>query len=177
MAGARGSGYDSAMARVPYAEPAAGILDLNLFRALSNQPQVARGVSELGGRLLFRGTLPAGLRELVILRVAGSRGCAYELLHHRRIGAQCGLTPARIEAAVGGGEGLTEAELAALDLATAVDAGGASDAEWNRAAAHFGPDQLVELTVLGAFYGMLARVITTFELEPDGEARAPAARG
>ncbi|QXQ05151.1 carboxymuconolactone decarboxylase family protein [Sphingosinicellaceae bacterium] len=58
----------------------------NIFKTLANHPALARGFLRWGNQVLFRSTLPAREREIVILRVGWLCRATYEWHHHVTIG-------------------------------------------------------------------------------------------
>ena len=58
------------------------VAELNVFRVLMNQPEVARWLRDLIMGLLWRSTFDARLRELIIMRLGWSTGSAYEWTQH-----------------------------------------------------------------------------------------------
>ena len=160
------------MARVPDAAPPEDSQEafgqLNIFKALSNSPQVLKGFGDLGGRLLFRGQLPPRTRELVILRVGAMLGSDYEWGQHVVMGRAAGLSDDEIRAIRDGSiGGLSPSEVAAVRYAEAVEERRVDDALWDAAASHFGPAEMVELTVLAAFYGLVSRTLLALGVELD----------
>ena len=64
----------------------------NIFATMAHNTRVFRHWSKLGGTLLFRGTVPAREREIVILRVGWNAQSVYEFGQHTVIGRNVGLT-------------------------------------------------------------------------------------
>ncbi|KAL7010237.1 hypothetical protein EMMF5_000257 [Cystobasidiomycetes sp. EMM_F5] len=60
--------------------------------ALLNAPEIANGWNTLLGAVRNRNSLPADVRELIILRVAARNAAAYEWIHHEHVGRDAGLT-------------------------------------------------------------------------------------
>ena len=58
----------------------------HLFLTMGRRPALFRGWLRFAARLTPRGRLPRRETELVILRVAHLRDCAYEFEHHVRLG-------------------------------------------------------------------------------------------
>ena len=58
---------------------------LSVFRVLLRQPQVASALHEMLNTLLWKGTLPPRLRELIILRLGWATGSVYEWTQHWRV--------------------------------------------------------------------------------------------
>src|ERR671918_1319253 len=63
----------------------------NLFRTLGRHRGLFRAWLMFAGRLMPGGKLPRRETELVILRVAHLRSCAYEFEHHVRLGRRAGV--------------------------------------------------------------------------------------
>ena len=64
------------------------LAELNIFRSLLHQPQLAKVVSDLLLTLIFRGRLDDRLRELVIMRLGWATDSVYEWTQHWRIARQ-----------------------------------------------------------------------------------------
>src|SRR6476619_4845870 len=67
-----------------------------LFLTMGRHRRLFRGWLRFAGRLMPGGKLPRRETELVILRVAHLRGCAYEFDHHVHLGARAGITAADV---------------------------------------------------------------------------------
>lgn len=72
------------------------------FHALLRSPELADRVRSLGDYIRFQNSLPAKVRELVILMVARFWSAQYELHAHRRHARTAGLDPATADAIVQG---------------------------------------------------------------------------
>ena len=158
------------MARVPDAVPQveAALGDLNIFKALANSPQVLKGFNNLGRRLLFRGALPARTRELVVLRIGAMLGSDYEWGQHVLMGRAAGLSDDEIRAIREGRvDGLSESEAAAVRYGEAVEERRVDDALWEQTAKHFSAGEMVELTVLAGYYGLVSRALLALGVELD----------
>jgi AhpD family alkylhydroperoxidase len=143
----------------------------NLYRALANHPPIIAAWTEFANTLRHGARTPRALRELVILRTAQLSRSDYEWAHHVRMAAKAGVREAQL-AALGAwrSSGQFDArEKAALALADAVTEGRLGDELYREAMQHFDAQEFVELTVIGAFYAMVARVLDALgvELEPD----------
>ena len=145
-----------------------------LFTIMGRHRGLLRGWLFFAGRLMPGGKLPRRDTELVILRVAHLRDCAYEHHHHVRLGKRAGLTGAdlaRVEEGPGA-PGWTPREEAIL---TAVDelhaTGDLGDATWQRLQGFLSERDLIELVLLAGHYEMLATFIGTLRIAPDGPAR------
>jgi len=71
----------------------------NIFRTLAHAPEAYRSFMRWGGYILSdKNSLAPREREIVILRAGFNWKSGYEWAQHVRIGKQCGLTDAEIEA-------------------------------------------------------------------------------
>jgi AhpD family alkylhydroperoxidase len=143
----------------------------NLFLTLGRQRRLFWGWLRFAGRLMPGGKLPRRETELVILRVAHLRGCAYEFEHHVRLGRRAGVRDEDVARVVAGPSdgGWSERErtlLAAVDeLHRDADL---SDATWAALRRHLDEPRLIELCLLVGHYEMLATTLLTLRVRPDG---------
>jgi 4-carboxymuconolactone decarboxylase len=146
-----------------------------MYRSLLNNPELTRYVSDLGTFLRFgSGSLPAALRELLILWVASQLGAAYEWVKHEPVARQAGLSPAVIEAVrlQQPPPGLDDLQQAALSAAQCVLQRRSIPAPvQEQLASALGLPGVVELVILCGFYQMIAGVIFAFDVAlPEGAA-------
>ncbi|SHF83097.1 carboxymuconolactone decarboxylase family protein [Geodermatophilus nigrescens] len=154
-----------------------------LDRLLLHSPPVAEGWNALLGALRGGSTLPADLRELVVLRVAVLTGAEFEWTAHEPIGRRAGLTDRHLRrlraaeptadpaAEPADGPVWTPAQAAVLAFtdasARAVDV---PDAVFAAVREHLDDRQVVELTVLVGGYCMVSRFLVAMRVPPsDGE--------
>ncbi len=140
----------------------------NLYRALPNHPASAALLVDTVKAISSQGKLHVRLRELVILRVAGHCKSGYEIHHHKRIGAQAGLSEADIAAALreGSEAGLSGFEQAAMQFTDAVVVNvKAPEPLFRQMQAELGNEKTVELVHLIGLYMMVARFLENFEVE------------
>jgi AhpD family alkylhydroperoxidase len=142
----------------------------NLFTTLGRHGGLFWGWLMFAGRLMPGGKLPRRETELVILRVAHLRGCAYEFDHHVRLGRRAGVGVDDVARVIEGpaAEGWGERERAIL---TAVDElherRDIGDEQWAELSRHLSPKLMIELTMLVGHYEMLATTIQTLRIETD----------
>ncbi|HVU01514.1 MAG TPA: carboxymuconolactone decarboxylase family protein [Polyangiaceae bacterium] len=149
---------------------AAGTREAHLFTALGRQRRLFRAWLRFAGRLMPGGTLSRRKSEMVILRVAHLRACAYELDHHRRLAKRAGLRENDVERifAGPGATGWSDEErvlLAAVDAL--VEQKDLDDVLWARLRTHYAEPELVELCLLVGHYEMLATTITALRVQRD----------
>ncbi len=172
------------MARIPYPDPTqspervrealAGLPQLNIFRMLAHAETALRPFLRFGGAILTELQLDPKLRELAILQVAAQAGARYEWVQHTAIARHLGVTDEQI-AAVQQGEltaaSLNETERAVVQFAAEVLEGPrVSDPTFAAVSERLSSREIVELLLTVGEYLMLARVMTTLELEIDDAA-------
>jgi 4-carboxymuconolactone decarboxylase len=148
-----------------------------MYRSLLNHPDLARRVSDLGTFLRFgAATLPAAVRELVILWLARQVGAAYEWVKHEPPGRAAGLSDTVIAALRAGTEppGLDETQQGALVVARCVVESRSIPPDLQeKLIGLVGTEGLIELVVLVGFYRMIAGVIFAFDVPLPESATAP----
>ncbi|AJE81203.1 carboxymuconolactone decarboxylase [Streptomyces albus] len=141
-----------------------------LFLVLGRHRRLFWGWLRFAGRLMPGGRLPRRESELVILRTAHLRDCAYEFTHHVRLGRRAGLGREDIRRIQEGpdapGWGPRErALLATVDQLE--DKRDLDEAAWKRLREHLDEPATIEFLLLVGHYQMLATTIGTLRLEPD----------
>jgi alkylhydroperoxidase family enzyme len=142
---------------------------LNVARMIANASDaVFQNFSRLGNSLMTRGKLDGKLREIAILRNARVCQSLYEYTQHVPIAKSTGLSDEQI-AAIDNWEGarcFNEVELLVLrftdEIARNVKGDRATLAALQR---HLGPGEIVELIMAVGFWGMVARLLETTEVE------------
>ena len=147
-----------------------GLRPLGLFLVLGRHRPLFRVWLLFSARLLRGTVLTRREVELVILRVAVLRNCAYELDHHLRLGRRAGLSDReladlRVGSSVAGWSERERVLLAATEeLHHARDI---SDETWAALRTHFPERAAVELCLLAGHYELLATTITALRLPLD----------
>lgn len=144
---------------------------LHIFRTLVRHPALYRRWSSLGGQLLQRSLLAGRDRELVILRVAWRCGCAYEWGQHVAIARGVGLSADEIRRVARGpaAPGWSPDEAALLQAVDELqDQHRIGQETWTRLAARLGEQELIELVVLAGHYALLAGVLNSLGVQPEG---------
>lgn len=142
----------------------------NLFLTLGRAPGLFRGWLHFAGRMMPGGKLPRRETEMVILRVAHTRGCDYEFEHHLRLGKRAGIGPVEVERITAGpmAEGWSPRERAILAAVDELhDKQDLADATWTELRVHLSEREVVELLMLAGHYEMLATFILTLRIVPD----------
>jgi alkylhydroperoxidase family enzyme len=142
---------------------------LNVARMIANSSEaVFHNFSRLGNSLMTRGKLDKKLREIAILRNGRVCGSLYEYTQHVPIAKAAGLSEEQV-AAVDNWEPakcFNEVERLVLrftdEIARNVKG---SKATLEALQKHLGPGEIVELIMAIGFWGMVARVLETTEVE------------
>ena len=143
---------------------------LNIMRTLAHNTRVLKRFNALGGSLLFRGTLPARERELVILRVGANCKSVYEFGQHTIIGRDCGITDLEIAKVCQplSKHDWSPGDLALLKMADELCADNCvSDPTWALLAAKWSEEQLVELLIVAGFYRMVSGFLNSAGVQLD----------
>lgn len=147
-----------------------GLKPLGLFLVLGRHRPLFRSWLVFSSRLLRGKVLTRREVELVILRVAILRDCAYELDHHLRLGRRAGLGDRELDDLRTGSSApdwsdRDRALLAAVeelhhkrDLA---------DETWAALRTHFPERAAIEICMLAGHYEMLATTITALRIPVD----------
>jgi AhpD family alkylhydroperoxidase len=141
-----------------------------IFTTLGRGRGLFWGWLHFAGRLMPGGTLPRRQTELVILRVAALRECAYEFEHHSLLGKRAGVSDDDLVRVREGSSasGWSEAERLLMvtteELVTTKDL---LDATWERLQAAYGDRGALEVVLLIGHYDMLATTLMTLRLSPD----------
>ncbi|WP_149361715.1 carboxymuconolactone decarboxylase family protein [Lolliginicoccus suaedae] len=150
--------------------------DVHLFSTLGHARGLFRAWLLFSARLMPFGSLPRYEVEMLILRVAHLRGCAYELDHHERLGRRAGLSPALIARvqegpAAPGWSTRHHALLVAVDQL--VGTRDIDDDAWQALTRFLDERELIEIVMLVGQYDSLATTIRALRIPRDVR---PAAR-
>lgn len=161
------------MPRIPlgtitsYTAPGENATPPRLLLAMGHPAQVADAAAELF-RTLAQGALSARDRKLATLAIAAELRNGYEWGHHSASAARFGISAADVTAIRSGATGrLSGHDRAVADLALATERQSVTDELWQAAAKELSDEQLVQLTVLSGYYGMLARVQVALQVDQD----------
>ena len=138
-----------------------------LLLAVGHPAAIADGCLNLF-RSLVNGALSQRDRKLATLAVAAAIGNAYEWNHHTGSALTMGITQADLDAVKGGQtQQLAPHDRAIVELSQAVERQEVTDELWGQAERDLGTEQLVQLTVAVAYYGMLGRIQAALQVDQD----------
>jgi len=139
-----------------------GAPPLALFRTVARNPRVLQRM--MAGNLLDRGSIPLRARELMILRTCARCGAEYEWgVHVALFGAKAQWTEEQTRSTVRGEAAdpcWNPEDRLVIRLADELhDTSAVSDLLWQGLAAHFAPEQILELLMLAGLYHGVAYLI------------------
>src|SRR5438445_5643865 len=166
------------MARIAYSDPSKAsdrtreILDknrsANIFRMMSHSPSYFEQYCRLGGAIRHKGELDPIVRELAITRTGILCEAPYEIVAHKRIGKNVGVTDEQ-NAALENWQSAScfnEVQRAALTFTDEiVKLKKPTDATFKAIAALLTPAALIELQLSVGFYIMTSKFLETFEID------------
>ena len=149
-----------------------GIKPHDIHRAYANAPKLQRRSSALAQAIRNDATVPRADRELIILRAAQNMRGEYQYRQHVPMAISCGMTKAQIEAMPRWRDSTLFSDRQRAVLAYAdgmISPAGVTDAEFEAMKAHFSAREIVELTMIGAYYGGSAQITRALGVQPEKE--------
>jgi 4-carboxymuconolactone decarboxylase len=140
-----------------------------LYQVLLNSPPVAHGWEQMLSSIRNHNCLPAGLREMLILRVAVMNRAPYEFDAHVPHALAGGVSQATIDAlrspSLPTDAGLSPAEAVALEYADTMTRDiEVPDDLFARVSTYFQGQALVDLTATVAAYNMVSRFLVALRI-------------
>src|SRR3977135_792033 len=166
------------MARVEYSDPAkhnertrellGKNRNANIFRMMAHSPSYLEQYCRLGGAIRHKGELDPVVRELAITRTGILCEAPYEIVAHKRIGKNVGVTDEQ-NAALEDWQSATcfnEVQRAALAFTDEIiRRRRPTHATFNAIAARLTPAALIELQLSVGFYIMTSKFLETFGID------------
>ena len=142
----------------------------NIFRTLSNHPDLMRRWLVFGNHILGKSTFPARERELVILRIGYLCKAEYEWGQHVLIAREVGLSDEEIRAIKEGPGAAIWNEADAL-LLKATDElrrdAQIGEETWQGLEQYYSPQQLMDLVFTVGQYNLVSMALNSFGVQPD----------
>ena len=141
-----------------------------LYQVLLNSPPLAQGWEQLLTAIRNRSSLPADLREMVILRVAVLNRAAYEFEAHVPHALKAGFGQEKIDALRDAGAAqastvFSAQERSVLSLTDTMTRDiEVPDAIFEAVKVHFNDQQMTDLVATIAAYNMVSRFLTAFQI-------------
>ena len=166
------------MARIDYSDPAkhndrtrellGKNRNANIFRMMAHSPSHLEQYCRLGGAIRHKAELDPVVRELAITRTGMLCEAPYEVVAHKRIGKNVGVTDEQ-NAALENWQSATcfsEVQRAALAFTDEiVGLRRPSEATFKAIAAKLTPAALIELQLAVGFYIMTSKFLETFDID------------
>lgn len=136
----------------------------NLVKALANNPEMCRSITEFLIQALGPGRLDWGLKELLILKTLRSNRSYYGFGAHERLAVELGVPEGKIGDLANSlwreSPQFTEGERTLLEFVEQVarDANDVGDELWERLRGHFDHGQLLEANAVITTFMMVGRV-------------------
>jgi len=140
----------------------------NIFRMMAHSPSHLEQYCRLGGAIRHKGELDPVVRELAITRTGILCEAPYEIVAHKRIGKNVGVTDEQNAALETWREAacFNEVQRAALAFTDeVVRLRRPTDATFKAIAAWLTPAALVELQLAVGFYVMTSKFLETFDID------------
>lgn len=141
---------------------------INLFRTVGHSPKVGRDFVRLGTAILLKSKLSHKLREIMILRVATLTGSNYEWTQHVRISLLLGIEQQQIDAVPNWSDSdlFSDEERALLQFTDECTQNvRVPDEVYSNVKKYLSDQEILELTVTLGYYGMVARVLETLQVD------------
>jgi alkylhydroperoxidase family enzyme len=166
------------MARIEYSDPTKASdrtrellgknRNANIFRMMAHSPSHLEQYCRLGGAIRHKGELDPVVRELAITRTGILCEAPYEIVAHKRIGKNVGVTDEQNEALENWREAtcFDDVQRAALAFTDEiVTRRRPTDATFNAIKSKLTPGALVELQLAVGFYIMTSKFLETFDID------------
>lgn len=154
----------------PVRDRDAGGRVLNVQATLARHPKLLKRWNVFGNHVLFKSTLPARHREILILRIGWLCRSGYEWGQHVTIGRRAGLTDPDFERLRQGPDapGWDPFEAALVRAADELHRGAfVSDATWAALARRYDPKQLMDVVFTVGQYNLVAMALNSFGVQLD----------
>lgn len=143
---------------------------LHIHQVAGFAPKLLRAQAAYARSMREDASLPRDLQELLIIRVAQVNDSAYEQSVHRPIAIKCGVSAEKIDALPSWRDSALYDERERSGLAyvdQAARGGEVDDATFAAAQKCFSPQEIVELTVLVAWYVGNSRFVRALRIAPE----------
>ena len=145
---------------------------LNIHQVCGIAPKILRAQAAYATAMREEASLPRDLQELLIMRIAQVNNSDYEQSVHRSIATRCGVAPAKLDALPSWTDVslFDTRERAALAYVEQAGRGGdVDDATFAALQQSFSPQEIVEVTVLVAWYVGNSQFVRALRIAPETE--------
>jgi alkylhydroperoxidase family enzyme len=145
---------------------------LNIHQVCGIAPKLLRAQSAYAMAMREEASLPRDLQELLIMRVAQVNNSDYEQSVHRSIAIRCGVAPAKLDALPAWRDASlfdTRERAALAYVEQAARGGDVDDATFTALQQSYSSQEIVELTVLVAWYVGNSRFVRALRIATETE--------
>jgi len=142
----------------------------NIFKTLAHHPDLLRRWLVFGNHVLFKSTVPARERELIILRIGWLCEAEYEWAQHVRIGKQVKLTDDEVHRIKVGptAAGWSERDKLLLEATDELYKDSfITDATWQGLSKHYNTQQLMDIVFAVGQYNLVSMALNTLGVQLD----------
>lgn len=142
----------------------------NIFKTLSNHPDLAKRWMVFANYILGKSTLSVRDRELAILRIGYLCQAGYEWGQHVLIARQAGMSEADIQACKTGPQtsGISAQDKLIFEATDELHSDAhISDATWAGLSDHFSEQQIMDLVFTIGQYNLVCMALNSFGVQPD----------
>jgi 4-carboxymuconolactone decarboxylase len=142
----------------------------NIFKTLTNHPDLMRRWMVFANHVLFKQTLALRERELIILRIGYLCQAGYEWGQHVIIARKAGMTDDEIRSARTGPAtpGIPELDRLLMQATDELHADAfITDETWNALAAHLNTQQLMDVVFTVGQYNLVSMALNSFGVQLD----------
>jgi alkylhydroperoxidase family enzyme len=144
----------------------------NIFKTLAYHPDLLKRWLVFGNHVLFKSTIPARERELIILRIGWLCEAEYEWAQHVRIGKQAKLTDDEVHRIKIGptATGWSERDKVLLEATDELHKDAfITDATWQGLSKHYNTQELMDIVFTVGQYNLVSMALNTLgvQLDPD----------
>ena len=139
----------------------------NMFKALSNVPDLVLGIAAFLHGLMGEGALPGWYKELISTRIASLSDCEYCISAHRHLALKRGASSEQVATYDSYESGpFTEKEKAGFRYADLLHVSGhaVDDAAFAALRKHFNSQEIIELTAVAAAFEFFTRMNTALRI-------------
>lgn len=144
----------------------------NIFKTLAHHPDLLRRWLVFGNHVLFKSTVPARERELIILRIGWLCEAEYEWAQHVRIGKQVKLTDDEVHRIKVGptAAGWSERDKLLLEATDELYKDSfITDTTWQGLSKHYNTQQLMDIVFAVGQYNLVSMALNTLGVQLDPE--------
>ena len=144
--------------------------DFNIFKTLTNHPDLMRRWMVFANHVLFKSTLPFREKELLILRIGYLCQAEYEWGQHVQVARKGGVDDTDIRLAKTGPEspGISDVDRLLLTAADELHSDAfISDATWAGLSEHFNTQQMMDIVFTIGQYNLVSMALNSFGVQLD----------